>query len=128
MSEGVARAFRLNIKPMKDPEQLQLFEATGTKIVLIGEADLDMYIQGLRVTQRVKIAQKLQPRFLLGMAFLSANMWTVYFKSGVLSLFDFGDLIQVNMHSYYDDVNCVTFSRRTCVCARAEGAVSLNTS
>jgi len=55
VNEGVARAFRLKIKSMKDPEQLQLFGATGTKIVLVGEADLDMHIQGLRVTQRVKI-------------------------------------------------------------------------
>ena len=74
LSEGVAKAFRLKIKPMKDSQQLQLFGATGTRIALVGETDIDMYIQGLRVTQRVKIARELQPRFLLGMDFLSDNV------------------------------------------------------
>jgi len=113
MSKGVAKAFRLPIKPIKNPEQLQLLGATGTKIVLLGETDLDMYIQGLRVTQCVKIAQELQPRFLLGTDFLTKNVGAVYFKSRVLSLFD--DVIHVNMHSYCDDANCVTLSKRTCV-------------
>jgi len=55
------------------------FFATGTEIVVVGKADVNMYIQGLHVTQSVMIAKELQPRFVLGMDFLSANIAVVSF-------------------------------------------------
>jgi len=47
------------------------------------------------------------------MDFLSANIAVASFKTGLLSLFN--DLIHIKIHSFCDDTNCVTLSRRTCV-------------
>ena len=44
MSERVARIFKLKIEPTKNDTKSQLFSATGTKIVIVGNADVNMYI------------------------------------------------------------------------------------
>jgi len=125
MSERVARILKLKITPVKNETKPQLFSATGTQIRIVGRADVDMYIQGLRVTQTAVVAEELQPRFLLVMDFLSANVAVVSFKTGVLSLVD--DLIHIKMHSICNDMNCVTLSRRTCAQPFSEMLLQVNT-
>jgi len=82
-----------------------LLSANGSEIKIVYQAEVEIYLKGLKIYQTVGIAKELNPHFLLGVDFLSANKATICYKTGTLSLLE--NLVQIPMHSMCDETNCV---------------------
>ena len=63
LSESVARILKLKIQPLQEHDYSDLTAANGSKVELIGTADLKLYIKGLIIYQTVRIAKQLFLRF-----------------------------------------------------------------
>ena len=71
IAETFAKQLKLQIEPMKGPNH-NLVSANGSRMEIIGSADLEMYIEGLIVEHTVVVARNLTPKLVLGMNFLSS--------------------------------------------------------
>ena len=69
LSESVARILNLKIQPLQEHDYSDLTAANGSKVELIGTADLRLYIKGLIIYQTLRIAKQLFPRMLSGVDF-----------------------------------------------------------
>jgi len=89
IAEAFAKHLKLQIEPMKGPNH-NLVSANGSRMEIVGSADLEMYIEGLIVKHTVVVARNLTPKLVLGMNFLSSFQANLNFSSNppVLTLFD----------------------------------------
>ena len=114
LSESVARILKLKIQLLQEYDYLDLTVANGSKVELIGTADLRLYIKGLIIYQTVRIAKQLFSGMLLGDRT----------ENEILSLYD--DVINLPMHSQLDEINCVTVPRTLCILASTEAYLTVN--
>ena len=124
ISESTARALKLEIKPLNKSDRFSMFAANGSKLRIIGTAVLRMFLKGAIVYQTVHVSSHLEPQFLLGVDFLSANTAIINYKLGILSLHD--DLIRIPMHSRYNNASCVTLPQTICIPALTEVTLTVN--
>jgi len=91
-----------------------LFAANSSKLRIIGSTVMSVFLKRLTIYQTVYVATQLNPEILFGGDFfLSENAAIINYTLGILSLHD--DLIQIPMHSPYDENNCVTLAKTICI-------------
>lgn len=59
------KILQLDIIQIVDKASHSLWSANGSEIQIIVQAEVEIYLKGLRFYQRVEIAKELKPQFLL---------------------------------------------------------------
>jgi len=109
MNENTAKILKLKIKPLINTAKYDLVSANGSDIKIIGETKVEMYLSGVKFDQNIAIAKELNPHFLLGAEFLSANKAVIDYRTGMLSLLD--DFLYAPLQSVCDESMCATLMR-----------------
>ena len=113
MNENTAKILKLKIKVLINTAKYDLVLANGSDIKIIGETRVDMYLNGVKFCPNVAIARELNPYFLLGADFLSANEALIDYRTGMLSLLD--DFLYAPLQSVCDESMCATLMRTQCI-------------
>ena len=124
ISENTAKALKLKIDPLSTSDHPSLFAANSSRLRIIGSTVVSVFLKGLTIYQTVYVATQLNPEILFGGDFLSENAAVINYRLGILSLHD--DLIQIPMHSPYDENNCVTLAKTICIPALTEVILTVN--
>ena len=115
---SLARRLKLKIKPITDTNRLPLFSANGSRMSVVGITDICFYVEGLLITQTVRVCSNLGHSVILGVDFCKSNSVILNYKLGILSLNN--DLVRVPLHPKNDYLNCITALRKVCIPAYAE--------
>ena len=91
-----------------DKAKYDLLSANRTEIKIIGQAEVEIHLKGLKFYQHVVVAKEINPQFLFGVDFLSANEARICYKAGTLSLLE--DLIQRPMY-WSQSLTCARIAR-----------------
>jgi len=113
MNENTAKILKLKIKPLINTAKYDLLSANGLDIKIIGETRVEMYLNGVKFCQNVAIAKELNPHFLLGPDFLSANKAVIDYRTSMLSLLN--DFLYAPLQSVCDESMCATLLRMQCI-------------
>jgi len=123
ISKKVAHDLKLTITPLTNNQQLHLFSANGTKMVIEGTTDIRLYLGGLIIMQTVRVCSNIQDSILLGLDFFKSNSVILNYELGILSLNN--DSVRIPLHSKTEHLNNVTVARNVCIPAFAEAIIGV---
>ena len=125
INEHLARRLKLKINDVCKADRFRLTSANGSKISVIGTAEMQLYFQGLIVPQTVRVSPSLEHSLVLGSDFLSANNAVLNYKMGIMTLHD--DLVRISLHARFDSLSCVTIASTLCIPAYHEALIPVTT-
>jgi len=125
INEHLARRLKLKINDVCEADRFRLTSANGSKISVIGTAEMQLYFQGLIVPQTVRVSPSLEHSLVLGSDFLSANNAVLNYKMGIMTLHD--DLVRISLHARFDSLSCVTIASTLCIPAYHEALIPVTT-
>jgi len=97
LSKQFADEAKLVLKPVESEDFSTLFAANGSKLHVVGMADIQFYISGLCIPHSVHVVENISETLIFGSDFLRRNQVIVDFKLGIVSICD--DLVRLPLQA-----------------------------